>query len=52
MQKQLKPGTVRLECKECQFERVVEREEETPADVVIRHGRNTGHKVSVEKLSG
>jgi hypothetical protein len=52
MQQRAKPGAVRLECNHCHFERVVEEVDVSPADVVIRHGRETGHKVSVRKLSG
>ena len=36
-------------CNQCHFERVVEDGGDAPAEVLIRHGRRTGHKVSVEK---
>lgn len=43
--------TVRVECKECQFATVVDSDDERlPGEVIIAHGRETGHKSVVEDL--
>jgi hypothetical protein len=41
---------VRVECTECFFERVVrEHHDERPADVIIEHGRETGHTLEIHR---
>jgi len=42
-------GALRVDCTQCHFERVVDGEEVRPAEVVIDHGRETGHKLSVDR---
>ena len=40
--------TMKVECTECNFRRLVDSDdEERPADAVIEHGRQTGHKLTV-----
>lgn len=40
-----------VDCQECAFSRVVEpTTEELPADVVIEHGRSSGHKLRVGEI--
>ena len=42
---------VELDCTECHFSRVVTIDgDELPAEVVVRHGEETGHHVSVREL--
>lgn len=44
-------GSVAVSCTECPFSRVVAPDDEVlPADVVVEHGREFGHVVSVERL--
>lgn len=40
---------IQVECQECSFAEVVgEDDERLPGEVVIQHGRSTGHKLRVE----
>lgn len=40
-----------IECQECGFSETVHPEDgRLPADVVVEHGRDTGHKLSVGTL--
>lgn len=42
---------VRVECQECPYTRIVEEDSELlPGEIVIRHGKETGHKLRVEYL--
>lgn len=42
--------TMRVECTECNFSRFVRPEDEQlPGEVVVEHGRKTGHRLSVTK---
>lgn len=45
----MEPGTsARVECQECQFSETVRAGDgRVPADIVIEHGRESGHKLSV-----
>ena len=41
----------RVECRDCLFSTIVQSgADERPADVVIEHGRETGHKLQSEPL--
>ena len=42
---------VRLSCRDCSFEKVVGPDEDVrPADVLIDHGRRTGHTLTVSRI--
>lgn len=41
--------TVQIVCTECMFSRKVEKAEQKPADVIVEHGRETGHTVRIEE---
>lgn len=41
---------VRVVCVECSFSKVVERTGQTPASVIVDHGRSTGHKLTTEPV--
>lgn len=42
---------MRVECTECDFSRVVrDGDGDHPSDIVIDHGRETGHKLSVSSI--
>lgn len=44
--------TARIECQECDFTTLVPADdEEIPADVVIAHGKESGHKLSVTTIA-
>lgn len=43
---------VRVVCTECPFEVVVEKGGERPAEVIVDHGRETGHTLTTEELRG
>lgn len=44
---------MRVECDECNFSRSVRPEDEQlPGEVVVEHGRNTGHRLSVSEADG
>lgn len=43
--------TVRIVCTECRFSKEVEKDGNRPAEVMIDHGRETGHKLRVEDVS-
>lgn len=44
-------GKMRVECQDCGFQRVVERDgERSPADVLMEHVRETGHSVKMESV--
>lgn len=49
MQQATESEGILLVCNQCHFERLVEGEDATPAEILIRHGRETGHKLSIEK---
>lgn len=41
----------RVECQICGFSRIVSPDDdETPADVIVEHGRETGHTLAIEVL--
>lgn len=43
--------SVRVECRECTFTAVVtESDDRVPAEVVIAHGKESGHKLSVTTI--
>ena len=43
----------RVECTDCPFSRVVDDEDdELPAEVLIEHGRETGHTLTVSPADG
>lgn len=43
--------SARVECQECHFSAVVtEADDRIPADVVIAHGKESGHKLSVTPI--
>ena len=42
---------VRVECTECPFSEVVEKDGDKPATVIVEHGRETGHKLRTEELT-
>lgn len=43
------PGLL-IDCQECGFRKETSHgDDEPPSDVIITHGRNTGHKVSVDQ---
>lgn len=45
------PVRVRVSCSACDFERVVPRgEAPMPTDVIVSHGRETGHTLTVTTL--
>ena len=42
---------VRVSCTDCSFEKVVYADDdERPADVLIEHGRRTGHKLTIDRM--
>ena len=41
---------VRVVCKDCYFEKVVRNVNGKPAEVIVDHGREAGHKLTTEKL--
>lgn len=42
---------IRVDCTECYFSRIVEPEDGVvPAEVVVDHGRERGHKLSTTRL--
>ena len=41
---------IRVVCTECAFSTVIDTGEESPAETVVEHGRNTGHKLSTEEI--
>lgn len=42
------PTQIRIECTECYFAQTVDPEDgEAPAELVIEHGQETGHKLDV-----
>lgn len=43
--------TVRVTCTECSFEKVVEKGDGRPAEVIVEHGRKTGHKLTTEPVA-
>lgn len=41
-----------IECQDCAFSKTVHPDDGTlPADVVVEHGRETGHKLSVGAIA-
>lgn len=44
-------GPVRIDCTECSFQRTVyPSDDELPADIVVRHGREMGHVLSISPV--
>ena len=44
-------GPMRVSCTDCSYLRTVTpNDDESPADVVIRHGREMGHQLSVSPV--
>ena len=42
---------MRVECQECPFKRTIDPDDDDlPADIVVEHGNETGHKLEVESL--
>lgn len=41
---------MKVECKECHYSKVVDKTEETPAEYIIEHGRETGHKLTASTI--
>lgn len=41
---------IRVSCRDCSFERIIEPDDVRPADVLIEHGQRTGHKLSVSRI--
>lgn len=42
---------VRVRCKECSFEKVVETTDDVkPADVLIEHGQRTSHTLTIDRI--
>lgn len=41
---------IRVACTECSFSKAVEKGGEESAMVIIRHGRETGHKLTTEEV--
>lgn len=40
-----------VDCSECQFWRVILEDEETaPAEIVVEHGRETGHTLAISQI--
>ncbi|USZ68216.1 hypothetical protein NGM10_00385 [Halorussus salilacus] len=45
------PARLRVSCRDCSFEQVVDACGDTkPADVLVEHGQQTGHTLSVSKV--
>lgn len=40
---------VRVVCSDCHYSETVAKEGQTPAETIIEHGRETGHKLTVER---
>ncbi|QLD85862.1 hypothetical protein HWV23_09035 [Natronomonas halophila] len=40
---------VRVVCGDCYYSETVEKEGQTPAEKIIEHGRETGHKLTIEQ---
>jgi len=47
-----KRGTrIRVRCRDCSFERVVDDTDDAkPAEVLIDHGQRTGHTLAIDRL--
>ena len=43
-------GAIQVVCRECTFSKVVETGDERPAEVIVEHGRETGHKLTTEEI--
>lgn len=42
---------IRVDCTECPFSKIVDPDDdELPADVVVEHGQQTGHKLSIDPI--
>lgn len=41
---------IRIVCTECAFSKLVTKEGQKSSDVIIEHGRETGHKLIAEEL--
>jgi hypothetical protein len=49
MSAQQQPEQVRVVCGDCHYSETVEKSGETPAEKIIEPGRETGHKLTVER---
>lgn len=43
-------GRLQIVCEECTFREVAESADGRPGNIVLTHGRDTGHKLSVSRL--
>ena len=43
-------GKIRIDCAECGFSEIVERGGKPSATAIVTHGRETGHKLSIEVI--
>jgi hypothetical protein len=41
---------VRVCCRDCPFERLVNGDDAEPAEVLIEHGQRTGHTLTIEHV--
>ena len=42
---------MKVECTECGFQRFMDPDDgEKPADALVEHGRQTGHKLTVQRV--
>ena len=41
---------IRVVCTECAYSEVVRKDGEKPAEKIVEHGRQTGHKLTTEEL--
>lgn len=48
MAEQQQSPTVRIVCTDCFFSKLVTRDGERAAEVILEHGRETGHKLTPE----
>lgn len=49
MSEQRQPEQVRIVCTDCYFSKLVTTDGERSAEVIIEHGRETGHKLTSEE---
>lgn len=40
---------IRVTCVDCPFTKVIEKGDEKPAEVIVEHGQQTGHKLTTEE---
>lgn len=41
---------VRVVCTECSYRKIIDKSQENPADVIVTHGRATGHTLSISPV--